>query len=173
MRRHLFCLHVVGVVHYVRSVKFIIMIISNAYATAYSYEKCCFPVINKHRLKYFTFQIILSSHVLSIRKLGMLSACPVISEMTYYVSSGTLNSTYSVCLPHFPTCNYNFRLHGDVISQWETRKYHFPSPAFVLQSEHDNYVIDNCNRRILRTFRNKLLCTSNTSILYKLNAQLR
>ena len=34
----------------------------------------------------------------------------------------------SVCLPHFPTRNYDFRLHGDVISHWETRKYHFPRP---------------------------------------------
>ena len=49
---------------------------------AYSYENCCFPVVantvryTEYRLKYFTFQIILSRHVFQTRKLRMLSACP-------------------------------------------------------------------------------------------------
>ena len=34
----------------------------------------------------------------------------------------------AVCLTHFPTRNYDFWLHGDVISHWESRKYDFPSP---------------------------------------------
>ena len=34
----------------------------------------------------------------------------------------------AVCLPQFPTRNYDFRLPGDEISHGETRKYDFPSP---------------------------------------------
>jgi len=75
---------------------------------AYSYEKCCFPVVTN--TFWYTDGSILPPKSYS---------APCFSNSETRVA---------VCLPHFPARNFDFQPHGDVISHWATRKYHFPSP---------------------------------------------
>ena len=110
MRRHLFCLHVVGVIKICeRPLRIKVYTIPQP-KPAYSYEKCCFPV------------------VASTVSLDIQIAVFYLPNHTQQPCFSNSETRDAVCLPHFPTCNYDFRLHGDVISHWETRKYHFPSP---------------------------------------------
>jgi len=69
------------------------LIISNAYVIEYSHIKCCFPVVTKYskidKFKYLIFQLI-------------------------WMPPFSFNSVNQcgVCLPHFPSRNYDFRLLG-------------------------------------------------------------
>ena len=76
---------------------------------AYSYEKCCAFMSLQTQLDIQIEVFYLPNH-------------------TQPPCSSNSETRDAVCLPHFPTCNYDFRLHGDVISHWETRKFDFPSP---------------------------------------------
>ena len=101
-----------GVVHCVHSVKF-------SHISPSDYQQC------------LCYRIQLRKVLLSCRKRTQLD----IQTEVFYLPNHTqppcsfnLETLDAVCLPQFPTRNYDFRLPGDEISHWETRKYDFPSP---------------------------------------------